>query len=231
MEERNKDLDEDISRKGNNLHNFTTLGVDCMIQKMLDKNGGFVPIYNEEISDYKLWLQNAEKALLLFTLVVTGQKGRKKLLSKKTVQNKNDKSGMRWKTSRKYNHVRNEIRANLSHPNLSKANRDYIYSTLKLIDRLQIKSYRSFRTQSKSENLNVVPNETLNHLRNFSRVQEYAIRESDKKLGWALNSVNWYEREYRRHLDSDFYCWVGKIQDAGDIKVKCREELKDIVNK
>ena len=37
--------------------------------------------------------------------------------------------------------------------------------------------------------------------------------------------------EYRRHLDSDFYCWVGKIQDAGEIKVKCREELKDIVNK
>jgi len=190
-----KDLDEEISRKGNNLHNFTTLEVDCMLQKMLDKNGGFVPVYNEEISDYKLWLnckRNAEKALLLFTLAVTGQKRGKKLLSKKTVQNKNDRSGRRWKTSRKYNHVRNEIRANLSQPNLSKANRDYIYSTLKLIDRLQIKSYRSFRTQSKSENLNDVPNETLNHLRNFSRVQEYVLRESDKKLGWALNSVNWY---------------------------------------
>ena len=57
-----------------------------MLQKMLDKNGGFVPVYNEEITDFKLWLnckRNAEKAILLFTLTVTGRKGRKNCFQRK----------------------------------------------------------------------------------------------------------------------------------------------------
>ena len=57
------------------------------------------------------------------------------------------------------------------------------------------------------------------------------LRESDKKLGWLLNSSQWYFKEYLRHLESDFYSRVGDIGDVHLIKQRCRKELTSIINK
>ena len=57
------------------------------------------------------------------------------------------------------------------------------------------------------------------------------LRESDKKMGWSLNSLNWYRDEYRRQLSSSSYRWVGGLEISERLKVGCRNELKAMVGK
>ena len=45
------------------------------------------------------------------------------------------------------------------------------------------------------------------------------LRESNKKLGWSLNSLGWYEKEYKRQLNTDFYSWVGDVSRENEINV------------
>ena len=54
---------------------------------------------------------------------------------------------------------------------------------------------------------------------------------SDKKMGWSLNSLNWYRDEYKRQLSSSSYRWVGGLEISERLKVGCRNELKAMVGK
>lgn len=56
------------------------------------------------------------------------------------------------------------------------------------------------------------------------------IRESDKKMGWSINSAEWYHKEYQRHLKSGFYEYIGKMEKLGEIKLSCREDLKRVLD-
>ena len=53
----------------------------------------------------------------------------------------------------------------------------------------------------------------------------------NKQLGWSLNSLGWYEKEYKRQLNTDFHSWVGDVSRENEIKCKCRIELRVIVRK
>ena len=165
--------------------------------------------------------RQAEEALLTFSCKVTGQKRRIALNYHLKATDK--------KTSKRT--VRSLIRANLSHPNLSRVARQFIYNSLRLIDRYKVRSGKMQRSilsvgkHRRRDNLN------LENLKIFINRSDCILRESDKKLGWSLNSLGWYEKEYKRQLNTDFYSWVGDVSRGNEIKRECRKELRFIVEK
>ena len=56
------------------------------------------------------------------------------------------------------------------------------------------------------------------------------LRESDKKMGWSLNSSDWYREEYKHQLASTSCKRVGGIYMVESLKVGCRKELKKLVS-
>ena len=59
---------------------------------------------------------------------------------------------------------------------------------------------------------------TSNSLRTacmFNKNPNYILRESDKNMGWALNTLKWYKDEYKRQLNSEFYYKIGKLEMVG----------------
>ena len=211
-------------RRRDNLYNFTNIPVGMDLKALLDRSRGFVQICSKTRSSQKMFLdfkRQAEEALLTFSCKVTGQKrrnapkyhlkGRDKRISKRT--------------------VRSLIRANLSHPNLSRVDRQFIYNSLRLIDRYKVgsvKMRRSISSVGKGRRRDVL---NLQNLKLFINRRNCILRESDKKLGWSLNSIGWYEREYKRQLNTDFYSRVGDVSREKEIKSKCRKELSFIVEK
>ena len=108
-------IEMEKQRRRDNLHNFTNIPVGRDLKTLLDRSGGFVQICSKTRSsqmflDFK---RQAEEALLTFSCKVTGQKRRNAL-------NHNLK-GADKKTSKRT--VKSLIRANLSHPNLSRVDR------------------------------------------------------------------------------------------------------------
>ena len=71
----------------------------------------------------------------------------------------------------------------------------------------------------------------LKLLEDFSLDNAYILRESDKNLGWSLNTSTWYKQEYDRHLKSGFYQKVGSKGDVDDTKHSCRLSLQAILKK
>ena len=66
-------------------------------------------------------------------------------------------------------------------------------------------------------------------LEGLSQDNAYILRESDKNLGWSLNTSTWYNQEYDRHLKSGFYQKVGSMGDVDNIKRSCRLSLQAIL--
>ena len=71
----------------------------------------------------------------------------------------------------------------------------------------------------------------LENLKLFAKRSDCILRASDKKLGRSLNSLGWYEKEYKRQLKTNFYSWVGDVSRENEVKHKCRRELRVIVDK
>ena len=57
------------------------------------------------------------------------------------------------------------------------------------------------------------------------------LRESDKKMGWSLNKVEWYQDEYNCQLGTSSYKLVGNLDIVESLKLGCRKDLKSIVSK
>ena len=105
--------------------------------------------------------------------------------------------------------LRAKIRYNLSHPRLGRHERDYVYATLELIDRFVFKNRRQEKIQETNCRKGKQDKLLVYNLGKFLHGLAVILRESDKKMGWSLNSLNWYWDEYRRHLSSSSYRWVG----------------------
>ena len=63
----------------------------------------------------------------------------------------------------------------------------------------------------------------------FYQYNAYILQESDKNLGWSLNTSTWYNKEYDRHLKSGCYQKVGSMGDVDNIKRSCRLSLQAIL--
>ena len=126
-------------RQRDNLHNFTNTSVDRDLKSLLDRSGGFVPICTKPCSSQKLLLdfkRQTEEALLTFICKVTGQS--------RIISPTHNSRGTNKKTSKRF--ARSLITANLSHHKLSKDNRQYIYNSLRLIDRYKVKAIKVQRS-------------------------------------------------------------------------------------
>ena len=200
-------------RQRDNLHNFINTSVDKDIKTLLDRSGGFLPICTKPCSSQKLLLdfkRQTEQALLTFICKVTGQ-------SRITTPTHNFR-GTGKKTSKRS--VRSQILTNLSYPNLSKGNRQIIYNSLRLIDRYKVRAIKVQRSVFSVGKCWGRDNLVLENLKLFSKKSDCILRESDKKLGWSLSSLGWYEKEYKRQLKTDFYSWVGDVSKEKEVKQK-----------
>ena len=225
-----EEINNERGRERNNLHNFTTMKPSAKLQNLLKKSGGYVPRNEQksaELGAMKNVKRKVEETLLsnVMQVVGKGKRGYLSLLKKKVKKN--------------YNHIRATIRYFLPYPNLKSADREYIYKSLKLIDRFSINYNRNYRKfQEKPLYYTRVSklktnreSEQLYSAIMLTKDRANILRESDKKLGWSLNSSQWYFKEYLRHLESDFYSRVGDIGDVHLIKQRCRKELTSIINK
>ena len=214
LEEEEIRLEE--TRKRSNLHDFTFLNVEDTYGSILSKSGGFVPMQGVSESPLRLVKKfkcHAETALLKYVCSVTGQRF-------KSLGEKGSIGSLRAK-----------IRYNLSHPRLGRHERDYVYATLELIDRFVLKNRRQEKIKDTSCGNGGWDKLLLYNLGKFLDGLPVILRESDKKMGWSLNSLNWYRDEYRRQLSSSSYRWVGKLEISERLKVDCRNELKAMVGK
>ena len=214
LEEEEIRLEE--TRKRSNLHNFTFLNVEDTYGSILSKSGGFVPMQGVSESPLRLVKKfkcHAETALLKYVCSVTGQRF-------KSLGEKGSIGSLRAK-----------IRYNLSHPRLGRHERDYVYATLELIDRFVLKNRRQEKIKDTSCGNGGRDKLLLYNLGKFLDGLPVILRESDKKMGWSLNSLNWYRDEYRRQLSSSSYRWVGRLEISERLKVDCRNELKAMVGK
>ena len=71
----------------------------------------------------------------------------------------------------------------------------------------------------------------MDYLKNILKRGDCILRESDKKLGWSLNSKNWYEKEYKRQLLTDFYSWACGKDEEDQLTKRCRESLRLVIEK
>ena len=142
---------------------------------------------------------------------------------------------VRKKVKHDYNVVRASIKYFMLHPRLTNRDRDYIMKSLKLIDRFSVNYTRNYKYSNlgslKPSEEAFGKSKQLRAALQLNKDQTVILRESDKKLGWALNSATWYRDEYLRQLGTDFYKWVGKTNEASGIKKECRRELFSILVK
>ena len=201
LEDQEARIRREHQRKRDNVHNFTNFNIDMDLITFLDRGGGYVPFCSKTFTSQRTLLdfkRQAEEVLLTFSKKVTGQSSRAQRCHQ---------SGKRLRKISKRT-VRSQIRLNLNHPNMTRANRDFIYNSLRLIDRYRATSFKKLRLEMPFCKVRRGDSRQLDYLKNILKKGGCSLRESDKKLGWSLNSVDWYEREYRRQLLTDFYSWA-----------------------
>ena len=123
--------------------------------------------------------------------------------------------------------VRKEIMHYFFHPRVGYLERRSINKALKLADFYSIKSVRSNPSLQVRGMSNIKSG--LKLLEDLSQDNAYILRESDKNLGWSLNTSIWYNQEYDRHLKSGFYQKVRSMGDVDNIKHSCRLFLQAIL--
>ena len=124
--------------------------------------------------------------------------------------------------------VRKEIMRYFFHPTVGYLERRFINKALKLADFYSVKFASSPSIQVRGMSS---INRGLKLLEDLSLDNAYILRESDKNLGWSLNSSTWYKQEYDRHLKSDFYQKVGSMGDVDYSKQSCRLSLQAVLKK
>ena len=209
------------SRDRTNLHNFTAKKLDRGVENVLRKSGGYVPreeCEKEAIHKIKMVRSQAEMALLTFMEATLGYR-----------RFKGRKCHQRKKEPFKKTSIWRKIRDYLKHPGLGKIQRQFVYNSLKLIDRFRISSTREIRIKGGQKNSDRRLSSEIQKVIALVGDSKYVLRESDKKMGWSLNSVEWYKTEYERHLKSDFYTRVGNVKDVTEVISQCRRVLSGII--
>ena len=126
--------------------------------------------------------RQAEEILLTFFKKVTGQNSRAPRCNQ---------LGKQLKRISKRT-LRSQIRLNLNHPNISRVNRDFIYTALRMIDRYRATSFKKLRFEMAFGKARRGDSKQMDYLKNILKRGDCILRESDKKLGWSLNSKNWF---------------------------------------
>ena len=125
--------------------------------------------------------------------------------------------------------VRKEIMRYFFHPRVGYLERRFINKALKLADFYSVKSVRS-NPSLQVRGMSSIKS-GLKLLEDLSQDNAYILGESDKNLGWSLNTSTWYNQEYDRHFKSVFYQKVGSMGDVDNIKHSCRLSLQAILKK
>ena len=209
-------FERERQRERVNLHNFTGRGVTRDEKQILNYGGGFELKGNPILDDrrnHRLVKHQNELAVLSYVEYLAGLKVK----------------GRRVTVGGRRVNARKEIRRYFFHPRVGYLERRFINKALKLADFYSIKSVRS------SPPLQVrgtISNQRgLKLLGDLSQDNAHIIRESDRNLGWSLNTSLWYKQEYDRHLKSGFYQKVGNMGDVDNIKHNCRLSLQAILKK
>ena len=206
--------EKERQRDRENLHNFTHRVVSRDEKQILNNGGGFV-LKDKPISDdkrkHRIVKRQTELAVLSYVEYLAGLKVK----------------GRRTRGGGSRVNVRKEIMRYFFHPRVGYLERRFINKALKLADFYTIKSVRSnFSLQVRG--MSSIKS-GLKLLEGLSQDNAYILRESDKNLGWSLNTSTWYNQEYDRHLKSGFYQKVGSMGDVDNIKRSCRLSLQAIL--
>ena len=119
----------------------------------------------------------------------------------------------------------------MCHPSLRNRERDFVYKALNAIDRYTIKAARTQGHLNNGKGLCHDGFSSLREVQAFSKRSDLVLRESDKKMGWSLNTLGWYKEEYARHLKSDFYQRVGSVELTDKILRECRVQRDNVLGK
>ena len=109
------------------------------------------------------------------------------------------------------------------HPRIGYLERRFINKALKLVDFSCLNFMGRNCSLNKTINRKAIKRREsqqkgLKLLRKLTQNDDFVLRESDKNLGWSLNSASWYKQGYNRHLHSGFYQRVGRMEDANTAK-------------
>ena len=194
-------------RDRENLHNFTHKVVSRDEKQILNNGGGFVLKDNTILDDkrkHRIVKRQTELAVLSYVEYLAGLKVK----------------GRRMREGGSRVNVRKEIMCYFIHPRVGYLERRFINNASKLADFYSIKSVRSnFSLQVRG--MSSIKG-GLKLLEDLSQDNAFILRESDKNLGWSLNTSTWYNQEYDRHVKSGFYQKVGSMGDVDNIKHFCR---------
>ena len=208
--------EKERQRDRENLHNFTTRVVSRDERQILNNGGGFV-LKDKTILDdrrkHRTVKRQTELAVLSYVEYLAGLKVK----------------GRRMKGGGGRMNVRKEIMRYYFHPRVGYLERRFINKALKLADFYSIKSVRS-NLSIQVRGMSSIKS-GLKLLEDLNQDNSYILRESDKNLGWSLNTSTWYNQEYDRHLKSGFYQRVGSMGDVDNIKNSCRLSLQAILKK
>ena len=214
-----------------NLHNFTARDISYGEKQILNCGGGFVMkgMCTEGAKKKRAVKRETELAILNYVEYLAGSRKNRRGLVKRDL-----------KSLRRIN-VRKEIMRYYFHPRIGYLERRFITKALKLTDFLYRKSFGANHIQSKPVIGNPVLTQRVkrkeSHLKGLKLLKElsqddnFVLRESDKNLGWSLNTSSWYKQEYIRHLQSGFYHREGSLEDVNSIKQKCRDSLGVLLRK
>lgn len=207
IDQRNNKINDEKRRSHAPYHNFTYATLTVEEKKILLNNGGHV--LQIESPDYAgLFKETVEN--ILFDYV--------KILSNCRYNlHKNKAPTIKGRTRR-------EIRRYLALPKFEMKERNFIYYALKLLDSLLLKDNFSVTDKKLANESNIMGSlESIDKLKARSDV---IIRESDKKLGWSINSVSWYKAEYDRQLSTDNYQYLGDTSNIHSIIEKFEGDIK-----
>ena len=198
--------EKERQRDRENLHNFTARVVSRDEKQILNNGGGFVlkdKALLDEKRKHRIVKRQTELAVLSYVEYLAGLKVK----------------GRRMRGGGSRVNVRKEIMRYFFHPRVGYLERRFINKALKLADFYSVKSVRS-NLSLQVRGMSSIKS-GLKLLEDLNQDSAYILRESDKNLGWSLNTSSWYNQEYDRHLKSGFYQRVGSMGDVDNIKHSC----------
>ena len=216
MKDEHLAYERERQRDRENLHNFTHKGVTRDEKQILNYGDGFVLKGNPILDDrrkHRIVKRQTELAVLSYVEYLAGLKVK----------------GRRMRGGGSRVNVRKEIMRYFFHPRVGYLERRFINKALKLADFYSIKSFRSNPSLQVRGMSSIKMG--LKLLEDLSQDNAYILRESDKNLGWSLNTCTWYKQEYDRHLKSGFYQKFGSMGDVDNIKHSCRLSLQASLKK
>ena len=201
-------------RDRNNLHNFTAKDITSEERQILNCGGGFVMKTMHKMNNRKKQRavkRQTEFAILQYVEHLAGNRKKRGGLPERGLN-----------LNRKVN-ARKGIMRYYFHPRIGYLERRFINKALKLVDFSCLNFMGRNCSLNKTINRKAIKRREsqqkgLKLLRKLTQNDDFVLRESDKNLGWSLNSASWYKQGYNRHLHSGFYQRVGRMEDANTAK-------------